>query len=70
MMIAVILKSKQIDEFAYAILNKSEVLHGTLTDAYETMALVYKIYEADLDWSMRWGIKQLPLEILPLEYTD
>lgn len=46
----------EIAEFADAILGRGEIQHGTAEDAYQTMALVYRIYSADKAWSERWGI--------------
>ena len=47
----------EIAEFTDAILNQSMIYHGTLDDAYKTMALVYQIYHADQEWSERWKIE-------------
>jgi predicted dehydrogenase len=52
----------EIAEFAHAILCDTTIQHGTLMDAYHTMSLVYKIYEADKAWCTRWGMKQPELE--------
>lgn len=60
----------EITEFADAILGKSDILHGTLEDAYNTMALVYQIYHADLEWSTRWGLKQSDKKISHLECIE
>lgn len=46
----------EIAEFADAIVSGTEILHGTLIDAYKTMELVYKIYHADPAWSQRWKL--------------
>lgn len=46
----------EIEEFANAIVNDTNIQHGTLDDAYQTMSLVYKIYKADDEWRTRWGI--------------
>lgn len=46
----------EIEEFAKAIINDTNIQHGTLDDAYKTMSLVYKIYKADEEWRTRWEI--------------
>jgi predicted dehydrogenase len=51
---------REIEEFAEAILGIAELRHGTIEDAYKTMELVYRIYEADKDWSEQWGISATP----------
>lgn len=48
----------EIAEFADAILGNGEIEHGTLDDAYNTMALVYRIYYADREWTARWDLSQ------------
>jgi predicted dehydrogenase len=35
----------EVDEFMNAVNGKSEIMQGTLTDAFETLSLVQKIYE-------------------------
>ena len=44
----------EIDEFALAIIADSEIVHGSVDDAYKTMELVYRIYVADSGWRDRW----------------
>lgn len=46
----------EIAEFTHAILGHSEIAHGTITDAYNTMELLYRIYTADQTWKTRWGL--------------
>ncbi len=46
----------EIDEFADAIVNSGNVLHGTSREALQTMKLVYLIYAADTDWSTAHNI--------------
>ncbi len=50
----------EIAEFADAIRGVSDIKHGTVQDAYQTMALVYRIYCADPIWRERWGISAEP----------
>ena len=40
----------EIYEFAEAIIRRQKVFSGGVEDAYETMKLVYKIYQADVVW--------------------
>ena len=51
---------REVFEFADAILNDKDVIHGTLIDAYKTMHLVYRIYHADREWSARWKMEEIP----------
>ena len=46
----------EINEFADAIVNDSNILHGSSTDALKTMEMVYDIYLADKKWSERFNI--------------
>ena len=46
----------EIAEFADAILRGGNVQAGSSNDALETMRLVYRIYNADPDWSRQWGL--------------
>lgn len=46
----------EIAEFTNAILGPSDILHGTIEDAFQTMSLLYQIYLADQKWSKRWDI--------------
>lgn len=52
--------ANEIAEFANAIMNRGEIMHGTVEDAYKTMELVFKIYCADQNWSQRFGIHSKP----------
>lgn len=58
----------EIAEFADAIQGKTNVLHGTLEDAYNTMSLVYHIYNADAEWSSRWNLKNSRTKDLDLVF--
>ena len=46
----------EIDEFADAIVNSGEVLHGNSQEALQTMKLIYRIYAADPDWTAAHNI--------------
>lgn len=46
----------EVNEFADAIINNSPILSGTVDDAYNTMKLVYSIYQADPEWSRAYNI--------------
>ena len=48
--------------FCSSILDKRPPSHGTSTDAYNTMKLVYKIYYADETWRSRYEIKNPELK--------
>ena len=50
----------EIDEFATAIANDTEIVHGSAEDAYRTMELVYRIYCADAGWRDRWNLAAAP----------
>lgn len=56
----------EIAEFADSIVTGADILHGTLMDAYKTMALVYKIYHADKAWSQRWGLSAQQQDIVEI----
>lgn len=43
----------EIDEFADAILEKKNILSGTVEEAYQTMKVVYAIYQADPEWRIK-----------------
>jgi predicted dehydrogenase len=46
----------EITEFASCIINNKSIINGNSDDALQTMALVYKIYYQDKDWSQTYGI--------------
>ncbi len=46
----------EIDEFASVIVDGKPVVTGTIQDALETMKLVYRIYAADPEWSLKYSI--------------
>ncbi|KHE94096.1 MAG: Gfo/Idh/MocA family oxidoreductase [Candidatus Scalindua rubra] len=46
----------EINEFADAICNGKEILHGTSSEALNTMKLVYRIYWADPEWRNKFNI--------------
>jgi predicted dehydrogenase len=46
----------EINEFADAIVNNSNILHGSSYDALKTMEMVYDIYLADKKWSEKFNI--------------
>ncbi len=46
----------EINEFADAIVNNSEILHGSSHDALKTMEMVYDIYLADKKWAEKFNI--------------
>lgn len=46
----------EVDEFALAIVSNTEIVHGSVEDAYKTMELVYRIYAADAEWRDRWNL--------------
>lgn len=50
--------SDEIHEFADAIIHPQKVFSGTVEDAYETMRLVYKIYQADVNWRKAFNLKK------------
>lgn len=50
----------EIDEFARAIADDTEIAHGSVEDAYKTMELVYRIYTADAAWRDRWNLTDVP----------
>lgn len=47
---------REIDEFADAVMGRSEVQNGSSADALATMELVYRIYRADPEWRERWDL--------------
>tara|TARA_R110002110_G_scaffold410812_1_gene634631 strand:+ start:5339 stop:6355 length:1017 start_codon:yes stop_codon:yes gene_type:complete len=47
---------REIDEFADAVMGRSEVQNGSSADALATMELVYRIYRADPEWRERWNL--------------
>jgi len=50
----------ELDEFASAIAANTEIVHGSVDDAYKTMELVYRIYAADPEWRDRWNLSATP----------
>ncbi len=48
--------SREIDEFARAILGNSSIASGSSADALATMQLVYRIYCGDAEWRERWNL--------------
>jgi predicted dehydrogenase len=46
----------ELEEFARAILINESILNGSIEDAYQTMALVYRIYCADETWRDKWQL--------------
>lgn len=48
--------ANEISEFTNAIVDNSDIHHGTIEDAFRTMSLVYKIYCADLAWKAQWKL--------------
>jgi predicted dehydrogenase len=46
----------EVNEFADAIVNNTDVIHGTSEEALETMRIIYRIYYADLQWRKKYGI--------------
>lgn len=50
----------ELDEFASAIATNTEIVHGSVDDAYKTMELVYRIYAADPEWRDRWNLSATP----------
>ena len=49
----------EIDEFTDIILQDSKVKSGSSNDAYETMKLVYAIYNSDNNWASKFNIENL-----------
>lgn len=47
---------EEINEFADAIVNNNEILHGSSLDALKTMEMVYNIYLADSKWAKKHDI--------------
>lgn len=60
----------EIDEFARAIADNSEITHGSVDDAYKTMELVYRIYTADSVWRDRWNLADIPLSGGPIKERE
>ena len=60
----------EIVEFAEAILRDTNIQHGTLEDAYNTMRLVYQIYQADHEWSDAWNLNHVYEKQLTAECID
>lgn len=50
----------EVDEFARAIADNTDIVHGSVDDAYKTMELVYRIYAADPEWRDRWDLADVP----------
>jgi len=48
--------SREINEFADAVINNSVIKHGTSADALAAMKLVYRIYNADPVWKEAYNI--------------
>lgn len=46
----------EIDEFTDAIINDRPILHGSSSEALETMEIVYRIYCSDPDWKKKWNL--------------
>jgi predicted dehydrogenase len=46
----------EINEFADAIVNDGSILSGTGEDAYQTMKVVYAIYQADPEWRAKYNL--------------
>ncbi len=46
----------EIDEFAECVVHDRSIIEGTSEDAYQTMKLVYDIYNADSIWSEKYNI--------------
>ena len=46
----------EINEFAGAILDRKDILSGTVEDAYQTMKVVYAIYQADPEWRVKYNL--------------
>lgn len=44
----------EINEFADAVIDNTQILSGTVEDAYKTMKLVYSIYHADETWKKKF----------------
>ncbi len=49
----------EIDEFTDIILQDAKVKSGSSNDAYETMKLVYSIYNSDKNWASKFKIENL-----------
>ena len=47
---------REVDEFAGAILNDTEIKVGSSAEVFKTMDLVYRIYWADADWSAQFNL--------------
>lgn len=60
----------EIDEFADAIAQNTEIVHGSVADAFKTMELVYRIYAADADWSRRWNLTAEPKRKIATTESD
>ena len=50
----------EVGEFADAAISGSNIINGSVNDAYSTMELVYKIYCADPVWRDKWGLDWKP----------
>lgn len=50
----------EVGEFADAVISGSNIINGSVNDAYSTMELVYKIYCADAVWRDKWGLGWQP----------
>ncbi|MBF0523109.1 MAG: Gfo/Idh/MocA family oxidoreductase [Candidatus Omnitrophica bacterium] len=46
----------EIHEFADAVIHHRKIVSGTAKDAFETMKLVYQIYQADPQWRKRFHL--------------
>ncbi|MDA1091287.1 MAG: Gfo/Idh/MocA family oxidoreductase, partial [Proteobacteria bacterium] len=46
----------EVAEFADAVLKDIPIQNGSSNDALNTMQLVYRIYCADEDWKIKWGL--------------
>jgi predicted dehydrogenase len=46
----------EINEFADAIINDTPIVSGTVEDAYQTMKVVYQIYQADPVWRGQYNL--------------
>jgi len=46
----------EIADFADSVIADRPIEEGSAEDALQTMELVYRIYQADPEWSRRWGL--------------
>ncbi len=58
----------ELSEFASAIFNGTPIKHGSSSDAFKTMDLVFRIYCADAEWRDRWSLADEPAsELVAME---